>query len=62
MPVHWIGKILSLTFDLTGRLILVILGTALMVTGGVLCLTVIGAVIGIPLAVIGLLVILRGLF
>jgi len=62
MPFTLIGKLVTLTLDLTGRLVVVILGAALMLAGGLLCLTVIGAVVGIPLGVIGLMIVLRGLF
>jgi hypothetical protein len=47
---------------LTGRMLAVILGAVLMLVGVLVSLTVVGAIIGIPLAVIGLLIILRGLF
>ena len=66
---HWIlwpfialWKLLAGLIALTGRLVAVILGAALMLLGGLVSLTVVGAVIGIPLAVLGLLIILRGLF
>jgi hypothetical protein len=48
--------------DLTGRLVVVVIGATLMLGGGVLCLTVIGAIIGIPIAILGLVIVLRGLF
>lgn len=47
---------------LTGRLVAVLLGMGFIVLGGVLTLTVVGAPIGIPLIVAGLLLIARGLF
>jgi hypothetical protein len=66
---HWIlwpfialWKLLAGLIALTGRLVAVILGAALMLVGGLVSLTVVGAVIGIPLAALGLLIILRGLF
>jgi hypothetical protein len=66
---HWIfwpfvalWKLLAGLIQLTGRLVAVILGAVLMLVGGLVSLTVVGAVIGIPLAVLGLLIILRGLF
>lgn len=66
---HWIlwpfvalWKLLAGLIALTGRLVAVMLGAVLMLLGGLVSLTVIGAVIGIPLAVLGLLIILRGLF
>lgn len=67
--IHWIlrpfialWKLLAGLIALTGRLTAVIIGAALMLTGGLVSLTVVGAVIGIPLAFLGLLIILRGLF
>jgi hypothetical protein len=66
---HWIlwpfialWKLLAGLIGLTGRLAAVIIGAVLMLVGGIVSLTVVGAVIGIPLAVLGLLIILRGLF
>ncbi|MBN2084399.1 MAG: hypothetical protein JW748_04180 [Anaerolineales bacterium] len=66
---HWIlwpfialWKLLAGIIGLTGRLVAVILGAVLILVGGIVSLTVVGAVIGIPLAVLGLLIILRGLF
>jgi hypothetical protein len=67
--IHWIlwpfvalWKLLAGLISVTGRLVAVLLGAALMLLGGLVSLTVVGAVIGIPLAVLGLLIILRGLF
>jgi hypothetical protein len=66
---HWIiwpfialWKLLAGLIALTGRLVAILIGAALMLVGGVISLTVIGAVIGIPLAILGLLILLRGLF
>lgn len=66
---HWIlwpfialWKLLAGLIGLTGRLVAVIIGAVLVLTGGIVSLTVVGAVIGIPLAVLGLLIVLRGLF
>jgi hypothetical protein len=61
-PFVALWKLLAGLIGLTGRLVAVILGAVLMLVGGLVSLTVIGAVIGIPLAVLGLLIILRGLF
>jgi hypothetical protein len=33
-----------------------------MIAGGLVSLTIVGAIVGIPLAVVGLLIVLRGLF
>jgi hypothetical protein len=66
---HWIlwpfvaiWKLLAGLIRLTGRLAAVVIGAVLILVGGLVSLTVVGAVIGIPLAVLGLLIILRGLF
>jgi hypothetical protein len=40
----------------------VILGAVLMIVGIIVSLTVVGAIVGVPLAILGFLVILRGLF
>jgi hypothetical protein len=67
--IHWIlwpfvalWKLLAGLISVTGRLVAVLIGAALMLLGGLVSLTVVGAVIGIPLAILGLLIILRGLF
>ena len=61
-PFVALWKLLAGLIALTGRLAAVIIGAVLMLLGGLISLTVVGAVIGIPLAVLGLLIILRGLF
>ena len=48
--------------EITGRLVAVVLGLVLMIVGVVVSLTVIGAIVGIPLAVVGFLLVWRGLF
>lgn len=47
---------------LTGRLVAVLLGLALLIVGGVLTALIITAPIGLPLALVGLLLIFKGLF
>lgn len=48
--------------EATGRLVAIILGLVLMIVGVVLTLTVIGAIVGIPLAIFGFLLMVRGLW
>jgi hypothetical protein len=45
-----------------GRLAALILGVLLMTAGALLCLTIIGAVIGVPLLLVGLALVVRSLF
>lgn len=47
---------------MTGRFVAIIIGILLMAGGVLISLTVVGAVVGIPLALFGLLLVLRGLF
>jgi hypothetical protein len=46
----------------TGRLVAVILGLVFLIVGVVLTVTVVGAIVGIPFSIFGLLLIVRGLF
>lgn len=61
-PFWAIWRLLTIVVELTGRLIAVIIGLVFMIIGTLTSLTVIGAVIGIPLIIIGFLLVLRGLF
>ena len=55
-------KLLAVIVELTGRFVAMVLGLVLILVGVIVSLTVIGAIIGIPLAIIGLLLLLRGIF
>jgi hypothetical protein len=61
-PFWLLFKLVAALVGFTGRLVAVILGCALMLAGGILTLTVIGAIVGIPLLIIGFLMVLMGLF
>jgi hypothetical protein len=61
-PFVAIWRLVALIIEITGRLVAVLLGAALMLAGVLISLTVIGAVIGVPLALFGFLLVLRGLF
>lgn len=61
-PFWAIWRLLTLILGLTGRLILVLIGLALLIVGAILIVTIIAIPVGIPLAVIGFLLVLRGLF
>ncbi|MEJ2262010.1 MAG: hypothetical protein P8X95_01095 [Anaerolineales bacterium] len=61
-PFWAIWRLLTLILNLTGRLIAVILGLALMIVGAILIITIVALPIGIPVAVIGFLMVMRGLF
>jgi hypothetical protein len=48
--------------EITGRFVAILLGIVLIAVGVLVSLTVVGAVVGVPLALFGLLLIFRGLF
>jgi hypothetical protein len=57
-----IWKLLFLIVEMTGRLLAMVLGIVLIIVGVIVSLTIIGAIVGVPLAIIGLLLLLRGIF
>jgi hypothetical protein len=61
-PFAAIWNLVAYIVMLTGRLLAVILGLVFIILGVILTVTVIGAIIGIPLGVIGVLMIIRGLW
>ena len=61
-PFVALWKLIAGIVTLTGRLVAVILGFVLLLAGILVSLTVIGAIVGIPLAIVGFLLILRGIF
>jgi hypothetical protein len=61
-PFVALWDLLAFILGLTGRLVLGILGVALMIVGLVLTLTLIAAPVGIPFLVIGLLMVFRSIF
>jgi len=61
-PFAAIWKLLAVIVELTGRFVAMVLGLVLILVGVIVSLTVIGAIVGIPLAIVGLLLLLRGIF
>jgi hypothetical protein len=61
-PFVALWDLLAFILSLTGRLVLGIIGLALMIVGLVLTVTLIAAPIGIPFLIIGLLMIFRAIF
>jgi hypothetical protein len=66
---HWIfwpfvalWRLVTWILELTGRLVAVILGLVFMAIGAILSVTVVGAFIGVPLFLFGVLLVFRGLF
>lgn len=62
VPFALVWNLVAWIVNLTGRLIAVILGLVFLIVGGLLTITVIGAILGIPMIVFGLLLVIRGLW
>ncbi len=61
-PFHAVWRLLTFILGLTGRVVAFVLGVLLLAAGGVLAATLIGAPLGVPLALVGVLLVLRSLF
>ena len=61
-PFVAIWKLLAVIVEMTGRLVAMILGIVLMIVSVIVSLTIVGAIVGGPLAIVGLLLFLRGIF
>ncbi|MDH3429727.1 MAG: hypothetical protein OEM60_12560 [Gammaproteobacteria bacterium] len=61
-PFYAIWRLLTFILELIGRLLCGLLGTGLMVAGVAITLSVIGAPLGIPLASLGFLLLVRAIF
>jgi hypothetical protein len=61
-PFVAVWELVVWVVNLTGRLIAMLLGLVFLIAGVILTLTVVGAVIGIPLAAFGILLMVRGLW
>ncbi len=61
-PFIALWRLLALIVEMTGRFVAMVLGIVFMVVGVIVSLTIIGAIVGVPLALIGLLLFFRGLF
>ena len=61
-PFYAVWKILTLILNVTGRILCALLGLALMAIGVAVSLSIVGAIIGVPLAAFGFLLAVRALF
>ncbi len=61
-PFYAIWRLLTLILNLIGRVISALVEIALMVGGVAITLSVVGAPVGIPLASLGFLLLIRALF
>lgn len=61
-PFYAIWRLLTLILNVIGRLLCALLGIAIMICGIAITLSVVGAPLGIPLASLGFLLLVRALF
>ncbi len=61
-PFAALWKLLAVIVEMTGRFVAMVLGIVFIIVGVIVSLTIIGAIVGVPLAIIGLLLLLRGIF
>ena len=61
-PFVAVWRLVAAIVTVTGRLLAVLLGVVLMIVGVIATVTIVGAVIGIPVFLFGLLLVFRGLF
>ena len=61
-PFYAIWRLLTLILNITGRIIAILLGAALMMAGVAIAMSVVGAPLGVPLTALGFLLVVRALF
>ena len=61
-PFVALWRLVTWILAMTGRLVAILLGIVFMVVGVIATLTIIGAIIGVPMFLFGVLLVFRGLF
>lgn len=61
-PLQILWRLATVIIELTGRLFAILLGVMFIAVGVLLTLTIVGALVGIPLILLGFSLVLRGLF
>ena len=61
-PFAAIWQLIATIVGMTGRFVAMVLGLVFILVGVLVSLTLIGAIVGIPMALIGLLLFLKGIF
>jgi len=61
-PFYAIWRVVTFVLELIGRLLCALLGVGLMFAGVAITLSVVGAPVGIPLAALGFLLLVRAVF
>ncbi|MBT8066649.1 MAG: hypothetical protein KJO09_05370 [Gammaproteobacteria bacterium] len=61
-PFYALWWLLTFILKAIGRLLCAILGLAIMIAGAAITMSVVGAPVGIPLAILGFLLLIRAIF
>jgi hypothetical protein len=61
-PFWALWRLLAFIIGLTGRLVAIVLGFALMIIGAILIVTIVALPIGVPVVIFGFLLVIRGIF
>jgi len=61
-PFYAVWRVLTFIVEMVGRLICALIGLALMAAGTAITITVLAAPIGIPIAAVGFLLLVRAVF
>jgi hypothetical protein len=61
-PFAALWRLITTIVEMTGRFVAMILGLVFILVGVIVSLTIVGAIVGIPLAMVGILLFLRGIF
>lgn len=62
LPFAWLWRLLGFVIAVTSRIVCALLGLVLMVAGVVMTMTVFAAPLGIPVSILGFLLLIRALF
>ncbi len=61
-PFVAIWKLIAVIVEMIGRFLAMVLGVVFIIVGVIVSPTIVGAIVGVPLAIIGLLLLFRGIF
>jgi hypothetical protein len=61
-PFIALWRLVTTILGLTGRFVAMVLGLVLMLVGFLISLTIVGAIVGVPLFIVGFMLVLRGIF
>ncbi|MGI9232282.1 MAG: hypothetical protein ACR2RD_01510 [Woeseiaceae bacterium] len=61
-PFYAVWRLLTFVLNVVGRLLCALLGLGIMIAGVLITMSVVGAPLGIPLAVMGFLFLVRAIF